>query len=112
MAQAFGIAAATRAALQRDATPFAASGMGVGKIALILLAIFIATVTLGNCSDKGCDTVRSSFGDASNEYQQCLAQRGSGGGVRGGGGSFGGWSSGGGHKCVQPQLQEARPDFD
>jgi uncharacterized membrane protein YgcG len=51
------------------------------------------------CSDDDCDGVRSTFGPASNEYQQCLkSQRSGSGGYRTGGGSYGGFSGGGGHK--------------
>jgi hypothetical protein len=42
--------------------------------------------------------MRLSFGDASQEYRNCLNSGSSGGGYRTGGGSFGGFSSGGGHK--------------
>jgi hypothetical protein len=45
-----------------------------------------------------CSETRNTFGDASLEYQNCLASQRSGGGYRSGGGSFGGFSSGGGHK--------------
>ena len=46
-----------------------------------------------------CSETRNTFGDASQEYQNCLAsQRSGSGGYRSGGGSFGGFSSGGGHK--------------
>ena len=52
---------------------------------------------LARCDDDAdCDSVRQSFGAASQEYQRCLSNRGSG--SRTGGGAFGGWSSGGGHK--------------
>jgi hypothetical protein len=44
-----------------------------------------------------CEDTRSTFGEASQEYQQCLSNQRSSGG-RTGGGSFGGFSSGGGHK--------------
>ena len=45
-----------------------------------------------------CSETRNTFGDASQEYQNCLNSQRSGGGYRSGGGSFGGFSSGGGHK--------------
>ena len=56
-------------------------------------------MVLGFCSssERDCGQVRATFGEASNEYQQCLRSAG-GGGFRTGGGSFGGYSSGGGHK--------------
>jgi hypothetical protein len=54
----------------------------------------------GFCSsrDNDCSDIRTTFGEASNEYQQCLRGSRSGTGIRTGGGSFGGYSSGGGHK--------------
>ena len=64
-----------------------------------ILAGVVLIVLLSRCSGDHCDEVRNTFGAASAEYQQCLAQRGSGSGARTGGGSYGGWSSGGGgHK--------------
>jgi hypothetical protein len=44
-----------------------------------------------------CEALRSSYGDASQEYRSCL-DRNRSGGFRTGGGSFGGFSTGGGHK--------------
>jgi hypothetical protein len=49
--------------------------------------------------DDNCSQLRSTFGEASQEYQNCLRARGSGSsGFRTGGGSFGGYSGGGSHK--------------
>jgi hypothetical protein len=53
---------------------------------------------MSRCSGDDCDDVKSSFGESSAEYQQCLRNQRSGG-LRSSGGSFGGFSSGGGgHK--------------
>jgi hypothetical protein len=51
-------------------------------------------------SSSDCASTLQAFGEASNEYQQCLRNQGSGSsGVRTSGGSYGGFSSGGGgHK--------------
>ncbi|MEO8153324.1 MAG: DUF4178 domain-containing protein, partial [Rhizobacter sp.] len=63
----------------------------------------VVLLMLFRCSDdsnSNCDGLRSTYGEASQEYQNCLASnRSSGGsGYRTGGGAFGGFSSGGGHK--------------
>ena len=91
-----------RAALQRDALPTTFKGSLLAKI---FFWIFIVA--------RGADAVplrqrrrraaiaarlRNTFGDASQEYQNCLNSQRSGSGYRSGGGSFGGFSSGGGHK--------------
>jgi hypothetical protein len=53
---------------------------------------------LKGCADERCDDMRSTFGEQSAEYQQCLSNRSSSG-MRTSGGSYGGYSSGGGgHK--------------
>jgi hypothetical protein len=95
--KAFRLAPDKSAALQRDATP--TSGHAASLLAKIFFWVFLIVVLLMmfRCSDDGpdCDSVRSTYGEASQEYQNCLASRGS---SRTGGGSFGGFSSGGGHK--------------
>ena len=100
VADAFGIAPGSRAALARDAGPLAGGASGASKALFIIFAVFVIVVLLAQCSGDDCDGVRNTFGAASAEYQQC--QRNSGSGIRSGGsggGSFGGWSSGGGgHK--------------
>ncbi len=72
---------------------------GLLKVGLIV-AVVVVVLMIGFCSsrDNDCADVRATFGEASNEYQQCLRNSGGGGGFRTGGGSFGGFSSGGGHK--------------
>ncbi len=99
VADAFGIAPGSRAALQRDTAPLSSGG---GKksfnVGWIVIAVVIAIVLLTQCSGDDCDNVRSTFGASSTEYQQCQ-RNASTGVVRTGGGSFGGRTSGGGgHK--------------
>ena len=96
---AFGIAPAAGAALQRDVSSFTPSGSGLKTILWIVVLFIVVMAIMGSCDDNSdCGDVKSTFGEASSEYRQCLSQRGSGSGSRTGGGSFGGWSSGGGHK--------------
>ena len=97
VAEAFGIAPGARAALEREVKPLSQTKGTKTSTIVIIVLIFIVLAILDSCDDDDCDSVRAAFGASSNEYQQCLAQRGSGGGSRTGGGSFGGWS-GGGHK--------------
>ena len=99
---AFRLAPAQRAALQRDALPTAFNSSSL--LAKIFFWIFIVLVVLllFRCSTGGgasdCRDTRDTFGEASQEYQNCLNSQRSGGGFRTGGGAFGGFSSGGGHK--------------
>jgi hypothetical protein len=61
----------------------------------------VLVMMVGFCSsrDRDCGAIGATFGEASNEYQQCLRSAGGGGtSYRGSGGSYGGYSSGGGHK--------------
>ncbi|MDP1899218.1 MAG: DUF4178 domain-containing protein [Rubrivivax sp.] len=74
VADAFVIAPAARAALQRDVAPLS-SGLGLRRGVIIVMVVLMLIVILSQCSGGG-----------------------SAGGVRTGGGSYGGWSSGGGHK--------------
>lgn len=103
IASAFGIAPGARVTLERDAAPLASSsGLGFGKGVLLFVVIVLMILLMSRCESDDCAEVRSTFGEASQEYQQCKQRsgsgyRGSGGG--GGGGSYGGWSGGGGgHK--------------
>ena len=68
------------------------------KALLIFVAVLAVVMLLSMCSDDECDKIKTTFGAASTEYQQCARNRGSGTSGRVGGGSFGGWSSGGGQK--------------
>jgi len=102
VADAFGIPAANRRALQRDVAPAfnlgSSWGGGAGKVVLIIVVVLILMMLLPTCGDR-CDDVRQTFGESSLEYQQCRASRSSGSSGRTSGGSYGGWSSGGGgHK--------------
>jgi len=98
---AFRLAPDKRAALQRDALPTTFKGSLIGKI-FFSLFIVILVLLLFRCSSGGggsdCSQTRNTFGDASQEYQNCVNNQRSGGGYSGGGGAFGGFSTGGGHK--------------
>jgi len=98
--RAFGLVSEAGAALQRDVGSFTPSGKGLKTILWIVVVIIVVLAIVGSCDHDECADLKSTFGAASNEYRQCLAQRGSGSAVgRTGGGSFGGRSSGGGgHK--------------
>ncbi|HEY2188186.1 MAG TPA: DUF4178 domain-containing protein [Caldimonas sp.] len=99
---AFRLAPDKRAALQRDALPTTFSGGGrFAKILLWIFILFIVAVLFrcgGGSAVADCTDTRNTFGEASQEYQNCLNSRRSGGGYRSGGGAFGGFSTGGGHK--------------
>ena len=98
--KAFRIAPDKRAALQRDALPTSLNSASLlakiffwGFVVVVLLMLF----RCGGGGASDCADTRATFGEASQEYQNCLNNR-SGSGYRTGGGSFGGFSSGGGHK--------------
>jgi len=98
---AFRLAPDKRAALQRDALPTTFKGSSLAKVFFWFFIVVLVAILLGRCGGGGvadCSQTRNTFGDASQEYQNCLNSQRSGGGVRSGGGSFGGFSSGGGHK--------------
>ncbi len=101
VADAFGIPAGDRAAMQRDVAPVSGSakGMSIGNIIVVVVVLLILLSMLSECdgSDR-CDELRQAFGPNSNEYRQCVAQRGSGSSGRTSGGSWGGGGGGGGHK--------------
>jgi len=99
LAAAFGLPAGASTALARDVGSFTPSGKGLKTILWLVVFIIIVLAIVGSCDHDECADVKSTFGASSNEYRQCLAQRGSGSTGRTGGGSFGGRSSsGGGHK--------------
>jgi hypothetical protein len=95
--KAFRLAPEQRAALQRDAAPTSVSGMTGVKIFIVLVIIVIVLLMArcGRSSGADCDRLRSTYGDTSNEFQNCLAGNS---GSRTSGGAYGGFSSGGGHK--------------
>jgi ribosomal protein L37AE/L43A len=101
--KAFRLAPDKSAALQRDAAPTALKGSLLAKIIFWVFIVFVLLL-LFRCGSSGggpidCTDTMNTFGQASQEYQNCLnSQRSGGGGYRTGGGSFGGFSSGGGHK--------------
>ena len=107
VATAFRIGPDARAAMSRDSSPLSgltkstSGGSGLSQGVIILIVVLVVVVLMARCSDDDCDDTKSTFGEASAEYQQCLRNQRSSGGFRsgGGGGSFGGFSSGGGgHK--------------
>lgn len=96
VAAAFGLPPAARAAFRRDVTP--AAGMKLPlKLVFAVIVIVLLLLMASRCSRDDCDELRRTFGEYSNEYQQCKRTRGSGG-WRSTGGSFGGFGSGGSHK--------------
>ena len=99
LARAFAVAPQLSSALQRHAGKATSLDSGLLKVMLIV-AVVLVVLTMGFCSSRSsdCSETLATFGEASNEYQQCLRSTRSSGGFRTGGGSFGGYSSGGGHK--------------
>ena len=101
IAAAFKLPQDRRAALQRDASPLSgAGGSSIPKNLIIaVIVIVVLVLMLKDCSRNECDELKATFGENSNEYQQCRRSGSSGGAVpRSGGGSFGGFGGGGGHK--------------
>lgn len=102
VAQAFGLDAQAGAALRRDAAPVAAgakgSGLGCAGVIILILLILFVVLLIARCSEDRCDEIRSTFGPASAEYQQCLARQRTSSGSGAYGGSWGGSGGGGGHK--------------
>jgi len=102
--KAFKLAPEKAAAVQRDALPTSLNASSTLTKIVVWAVIIIVMLLLFRCSGGGgagnCDDARATFGEASQEYQNCLNSNRSGGsGYRGSGGSFGGFSSGGGgHK--------------
>jgi hypothetical protein len=98
--KAFRLAPDKSAGFKRDAAPTALKGSLLAKI--IFWAFIVFVLLLFRCGSSGggpvdCTNTLNTFGQASQEYQNCLNSQRSGG-YRTGGGSFGGFSSGGGHK--------------
>ena len=102
--QAFSLPPERAKALARDVSPLADSGLGqimsgTARFAIGLLVLVVVLLLFARCSRDNCDELRDTFGEASNEYQQCVrSSGGGGGGYRSYGGSYGGFSSGGSHK--------------
>ncbi|MDP1792178.1 MAG: DUF4178 domain-containing protein [Methylibium sp.] len=95
--KAFKLDDGQRTALQRDAKPVSTQGFG-GMAGLFLFLLFVVVVfSMVRCGRDDCSELRRTYGEASNEYQSCARNSGSGG--RSSGGSYGGFSTGGGgHK--------------
>jgi Domain of unknown function (DUF4178) len=96
VAKAFKLAPDKSAALQRDALPTSnRSAATIVKVVVVLL-LLIMVLSMMRCDGGGdnCETLRATYGDASQEYRNCLDSNRS----RTRGGSFGGFSTGGGHK--------------
>lgn len=99
--KAFKLSPEKAPVMKRDALP--TSGNAASLLAKLFFWGFIVVVLLimFRCDGDGdnCNQLRSAYGEASQEYQNCLRTRGSGSsGFRTGGGSFGGYSGGGSHK--------------
>ncbi len=92
--KAFRLSDTPQAAMKRDAAPVSVKSGSLAGLFVFLLVV-VVVFSMVRCSRDDCDQLRRTYGEASNEYQQC--QRG-GGATRTGGGSFGGFSTGGGHK--------------
>ena len=98
LATAFGLDPKTTVAIQRDAAPVAGGpgGLGCAGVIILLVLLLFVGLLISRCSSDNCDQIRSTFGSASLEYQQCLNNRSR---SSSSGGSFGGFGSGGGgHK--------------
>ncbi|WP_421880729.1 DUF4178 domain-containing protein [Methylibium sp.] len=95
--KAFKLDDGQRTVLQRDAKPVSTKGFG-GMAGLFLFLLFVVVVfSMVRCGRDDCSELRRTYGEASNEYQSCARNSGSGG--RSSGGSYGGFSTGGGgHK--------------
>ena len=63
-----------------------------------VVVILVILALVDSCSDDDCDELRRTFGEASNEYQQCKRSGAGGGWFRSSGGSYGGFGFGGSHK--------------
>ena len=99
--KAFKLAPDKAKALQRDALPTSLSGASLLAKVFLWGFVIVVLLLLFRCGSGGssnnCSDVRATFGEASQEYRNCLNSNSSSG-YRTGGGSFGGFSSGGGHK--------------
>ena len=102
VAQAFALPALARAALRADVAPLSRSSTGrtagSATVMWIFIAMALVVLLMSMCSSDDCDELRRTFGEASNEYQQCKRSGAGTTGFRTRGGSFGGFGTGGGHK--------------
>lgn len=89
IAAAFQLPEAHRAAIRRDAAPVSGGGSSVARTMIVFVVVLVMLVfMLKDCSRSECDELRATFGEASNEYKQCVRSGAST--RRVGGGSFGG----------------------
>jgi len=100
--QAFRIPAPQREAFVRDAS-VSSSQWSATTVLIILVIVILVVMIMANGCEERCGRVRDTYGESSQEYQQCRASSQSSGGGSGGswsssGGSYGGYSSGGSHK--------------
>ncbi|MEQ1805337.1 MAG: DUF4178 domain-containing protein, partial [Burkholderiaceae bacterium] len=97
--KAFKLAPDKAQALRRDPTPISSNGASLLAKLFFFGFVVVVLLMLFQCDSPSddCAALRSSHGEASNEYRNCVAnQRGN---LRTSGGSSGGFSSGGGgHK--------------
>ncbi|MBI5257144.1 MAG: DUF4178 domain-containing protein [Burkholderiales bacterium] len=99
VAKAFGLNTMEAMAMRRDASALSGGGKRslMFWVVLTVLALLVLMSLFRCATTDDCQPLRDTFGAASTEYQQCLANNRSGS-TRTGGGSYGGFSSGGGHK--------------
>ena len=107
VAKAFGLDETAAMAMRRDVSPLSSDPGGLLKRLLVYAVVALVVIALvvmcsgGSSPGNDCASTAATFGESSNEYQQCLAnQRSSGSGSSGyRGGAVGGFSTGGGgHK--------------
>lgn len=87
------------AAFERDVAPAGGGSSWVAIVIMLLVCLFVVLLLVRCASDSGrdCEQVRDTYGNASQEYQSCIASRRSHSSGSGGS-SWGGYSSGGSHK--------------
>ena len=101
VAKAFRLAPEKSAAMARDVLPTSGGSYGLVTKVFFWLFVIVLLLMLFRCSSsssRDCSSLRTTYGEASQEYQSCLRDNRSSGSSRTGGGSFGGFSSGGSHK--------------
>ena len=70
----------------------------MAKLVIMIVLLLLVMWLVSRCSRDDCDAIRRNFGEASNEYQQCVRSHHTVSAHRTWGGSYGGFSGGGGHK--------------
>ena len=105
--QAFGLDATNPAAMRRDALPTAFSGASLLAKIFFVVLLLLVVLLLFRCSGDSdrCDTVRANFGQTSNEYQNCVNARRSGGG-------YGGYGLRHGRRCVRRLFERGQPQVN